>query len=609
MTNQGRNALLFLLLLGVAPTAAVPASRTGSVEFEGTRGSDRSMRSVESGILRGSPTSAQAVLSRTALHLFVAESDAAWDTHVATGLAKALDEGPEAVARFAEGVPGEIAQAGPSVDGGVLRFTLPDKRGEGVIAVYFPDLLDRSGRDLGRLDAEFPNQGLYASGVAVKRSKSDSPAFTGMYLPSRPKGLTRGQVPDVNLRELPGDGLGDLTIYNGKGASGDNADALTARMERLRADSKIQSDALRTFPKGKDDLAGTLRSSRSPQDVLVLDGGWYRTLAADPSGWTTESIKATHPSNYIAFSAPVVLSGPDGERVGSVILGGVAFYTPLMLGPEQARRYVNKSAPAFFASVQRGELAFFRDGDEVWFFRGHLDQWREGKGRQRRGRAWRSKEVSGRIKELAAESGSRRLVKAAGGLMPSRFEQIPAQEMAERDPGAPAVRARVYDGDLVGWLRHYDRKAELDGAAAVFALTSAAGGAAFEASFARGMPQAAPVASRIREGSGPLLEIVDVYPAEPTCAPGTPLLGVVEFIVDRIPDGEDAALTLSWSVSTGGPALARLSASMLRVAGEHEVRFEAGCPSSGRIAQLSVELAWEATGLSVASAATVNVGQ
>jgi hypothetical protein len=596
-----------VLALGVFAALAVPshgsgAARTGAVQFSGTSASDRSLRSVESDILRGGLESAASIVTRTGVHLFVAESEQAWNQEIAPGLNAALGDGPAAVARFADGLPPSIAQAGPAIEGGVLRFALPDGRGEGLFAIYFPDLLDRSGKGLGRLNAAVPNEGLFVSGVSVKRA--DAPSFTSMYLPSRPKGLSRGKVPDVKLRELPEDGEGDLTIWRGKGGSGADGDALGKDLQRLLRADTIDAGLLRDFPKGSDDLVRSLQTSRSDQELLVVGDGWYRTLADGPDAWETMGGKSAHPARYVAFSAPVALADRSGEPVGTVILGGVAFYTPLMLDPDEARRYANKAPTAFFASVARGELPFFRDGDRLWFYRGHLDQWSAGKDRQRRGRAWRARDVPERIKELASQAGSRKLARAAGQPMPMRFEPTPAPEREERGEDAAIVRGRVHDGDIAHWLRHWDRDAELDGPPAVFALASAPGGARFEASF-HGAP--APVAAPAPRREGPLLELVDVYAAEPTCVPGQAVIGVVEFVIDSIPNGEEAELELEWSVSAGGPALARLSASLLRVAGEHEVLFEGGCPSNGSAADLGVTLSWPATGLSVAGTASVKV--
>lgn len=593
-----------LLIAGLTSSSGDGAASTGGVEFTDTHVSDRSLRATESAILRSGPKAASRVLSRTGVHLFVAESEGQWNSHIADGLDKALEDGPLAVAAFADGLAPEIVRAGPDVEGGVMHFELPGGRGEGAIAIYFPDLLDRTGEDFGRLNAVVPNKGLYVSGVSVKRSKEDEPAFSGMYLPSRPKGLTRGKVPSVKLRELPRGGSGDLAILKGKGASGDSGEKYKEELKRLMGADTVSAQSLRDFPKGIEDLVGSLRTSRSEQDVLRVSETWSGTLAAGPAGWETEATRSFHPTRYLAFSAPVAISDANGERIGTVILGGVALYTPLMLEPEEARRYVNKSATAFFGSVHRGEVSFFEDGDDLFFFRGHLDQWRAGKGRQRRGRAWRPKATPGRIKELASESRSKRLMKALSSPMPIRFTGVPPEELRDRPDGAPPVRRRVFDGDLVGWLGHWDRKAQLEGSKPVFALTSTAGGALFEASFDLGQGDEV---VKGRGGGEPVLEIVDVYPVHATCTPGESVVGVVEFVLDSIPDGEEASLVLEWSVSSGGPALARLSAVLQRVAGEHEVLFEAGCPSDGTTAELGVRLSWEVTGLEVSGEATVRV--
>ena len=597
-------ALLALLLLGLAsPLATDAASRTGAVEFTDVAASGRSVWVSESAILRSGPESASQILTRTGVYLFVTESEGVWNDYVADNLAEALEDGPQAVARVANGLPADIAQAGPDLAGGLVQVQLPKERGEAVLAIYFPDLLDRSGRGLDRLNAAVPNEGLYVSGVTVKEDPDGESGFTSLYLPARPKGLTRGRVPDVNLRELPDGGAGDLAIFRGKGAPGSSGDKYREEVQRLSGAESLSASSLRDFPKGEDDLVRALRSSRAEQEELIVDGPLYRVLGMGPESWDTETRKSAHPTRYITFSAPVAIGNDEGERVGTVVLGGVAFYTPLMLSAEEARRYVNKSPYAFYGSIHRGELPFFREDGELWFFLGHLDSWREGKRRQRRGRAWQPRAVADRIKEMSKLSGSRRVLKAVGQPLPTRFEPIPEAELGDRPDDRPPVRGRVYDDDLAGWVRHWDRKVEFEGSRRIIHATKTTSvGASFQASFdITGAPVVEPT------GTGPLLELVDVYPVKPQCAPGEKVQAVIEFVVDRIPGGEEATLSLEWSMSSGGPALARLSATLLREAGEHELIVEAGCPSNADSGELGVILTWPDTALSVTGEARVAV--
>lgn len=585
------------LLCGIGTADLGAAERGGTITFEDVRASDRSLASVESGLLRGGPRAGATILSRTGLHLFVAESELAWNEHLGESLMAAIEQGPGALESFARSLDPSIAQAGPEVEGGLLHFELPDRRGEGALAVWFPMLLDTSRRQLGGLDAAEPNEGLYVAGVDVDADRS--PSFRGLYLPSRPKSLTGGRIPDMNLRELPGGGEGSLAIFRGKGAPGSDGDKFRDELRRLLKGDSVSGKQLRDFPKDGD-LVGSLRRVRAEQTVMEIDGDWYKALSWGPEAWDTRTEKAVHPSQYVVFSAPVGIADDDGKLKGMVVLGGVAWYTPLMLRPDEARWYVNKSAKSFFGSVQRGELPFFRDDDDVFFYRGHLDAWRTTKNRQRRGRGWSSRDVSTRIKEVASKARSRNAGKAAGEPMPMRFEPRPD---VEKDVTKPPVRGRVFDGDLVGWLRNWDRKAEFDGPEGIWSLTGGRG-VRFEAGFELG----GKVVAAPPKSTGPLLSIKDVYPVDSSCSPGTQVRGVVQFVVDRIPDGEEAALRLEWFVSTGGPALARLSASLVRVAGEHEVVFEGGCPSSGP-AELGVILSWPDTGLSAEGKATVRVGR
>jgi len=596
-SRLARFATLGLLCaLGTSDVGA--AQRVGTVSFDDVRASDRSLASVESALLRKGPRAGSSVLSRTGLHLFVAESEAAWNEHLGETLMGAIEQGPDAVEKLARSLDPSIAQAGPEVEGGLLHFQLPDRRGEGALAVWFPQLLDMSRRNLGSLDAEQPNEGLYVAGVDV--DDASRPTVHGLYLPSRPKSLTGGRIPDMNLRELPRGGEGSLAIFRGKGAPGGDGDKFRDELRRLLKGDSVSGKQLRDFPKDGD-LVGSLRRVRAEQTVMEIEGDWYKALAWGPGAWDTRTEKAVHPSRYVVFSAPVGVSDEDGKLKGMVVLGGVAWYTPLMLRPDEARWYVNKSASAFFGSVQRGELPFFRDDEDVYFYRGHLDAWKTTKNRQRRGRAWSRKQVPDRIKELASQARSRNVSKAGGAPMPMRFEQRPD---VEKEVTKPPVRGRVFDGDIVGWLRNWDRKADLDGPDGIWSLTGGKG-ARFEAGF----DLSGKVVAAAPTSSGPLLRVKDVYTVDSSCKPGTQVRGVVQFVVDRIPEGEEAALKLEWSVSSGGPALARLSANLVRVAGEHEVVFEGGCPSDGRTAELGVILSWPETGLQSEGKATVRVGR
>lgn len=587
-----RCARLLALAALLAAGPGTTASRGGSVEFVEVRVKGRSPNATESGILRQDLRVAAGFVARTSLHLYVTEGRDVWERDVAPALADALKSGPEAVMRLPTTLPDSVASAGPNIDGGVVEFALPGGRGDGLIAIYLPDLLDRGGSDEGLLDAAKPNKGLYVAGVSVERDKD--PSFDALYLPSRPKGMTRGSPPDVKVRELPGDGRGDLVIFRGKGGSGGDGDALRRDLSALLGRDRLTPSDLRAFPSGKDGLDRDLKTFRIDVETLEVDGGSYRTLTRDPRDWDFEDRRLAHPVRYLTFSAPVEVAGEGGRS--ALIVGGVALYAPLLLTARQAPLYINVSARAFAEAVHGGEVPFLREGDELYFHRAHLDRWKQGRALEGNGRAYGSKGAARRIEDLASEARSKGLGRAVGQPQPRRFQPSPH----DAPDDSPPVRGRIFADDLTQWLHHYDSKADLPGSGPVFSLKSAVGGARFSARLGGGGgARAAP--SR----GAPALDMVDLYSLDPTCVHGQQVVASVGFVLDHIPDGEEATLTLEWSLTSGGPALARFSAEIVREAGEHEVHLEAGCPGERGTGTYEVILSWPATGLTVSRTTSV----
>ena len=569
-------AFVGLSLLVASPGGSV--SRDGAVRFDGVRVGDTITARIESGVLRLEPRAAAAFLARTAVHLFATEGRDAWERDVAPGLADALASGPEAVARIASTLPEAVAVAGPNIDGGVLEFTLPGGAGEGLVAIRFPDLLDRGRSDPALLATAWPNRGLFVSGVDVQGGGD----LVGVSVPGRPKGLTRGSPPPVSPKELPGDGL---VFFRGRGASGADAEPLRRDLEALRGQGRIDGADLRTFPKGKDDLVRDLKTFRVRADVLDAERGWYDALAEDPQEWRFSEQQITHPVRFIAFSAPVAIEDTAGVQ-STVILGGVALYTPLLISAQQAPLYLGTPARDVYAAVHRGEIPFLRDGGAVFFHRAALDRWRRGAWRVAGGATYGSKGAARRVEELADELRSKGIARAARQPLPRRFQPAPA----DAPEGSPPVRGRVFGDDLAQWLRHYDPRAAPGRAEALFSLTDAAGGARFTAGFGGG--GTAPTAT------GPGLEVFNLYTLDPTCTTGQQVVAALGFVLDGVPDGEEATLLLQWSLASGGQALARFSAEIAREAGEHEVHLEAGCPGQRGTATFEVHVAWPDRALS-----------
>ena len=588
-SRAGAGLFVALSLLLAVPGGS--AERVGTVRWEGVKDKDRSLTKVESAILRQDPRAAAAVLSRTSVHLFVAEGRASWDRDVAPLLSDALQSGPQAVARLASAMPAGIATAGPNIDGGVVSFALPGKRGEGVMAIRFPDLLDRSRTDSEVVDSPWPNRGRFVAGVDVEADRDAD--IVGVYVPSRPKGLSRGAPPDVRPKELPRDGRGDLVIFRGKGASGDDAESLRRDLRDVLGASTVPMESLRSFPKGKDDLTRDLKTFRVEADTLETDGGWYEALARDPRDWDFASERVTHPVRYIAFSAPAAVEDSDGT-VSTLILGGVALYTPVLLSASQAPLYLGVKPRTFYEAVHAGEVPFLREKGSMLFHRAWLDRWKGGGSRTPRGRTFGTKGTARRIEEIADEARSKGIGRAAGKVMPRRFEPAPD----DAPSGSPPVRGRVFSDDLNPWLRHFDTRAEINGAKTSYALKRAAGGTRFEAGFGGGSGGGGPT-------RGPGLEIVDLYTLDPTCTQGQQVVGALGFVLDGVPDGEEATLLLQWSLSRDGRALVRFSAEIAREAGEHEVHVEAGCPSDRGTATFEVIASWVDKGIEQTRSTTV----
>lgn len=570
-----------VILVGLSLLAASPgdsASRDGTVRFEGTRAQDGPIERIESRILRLDSRAARAFVTRTALHVFVADGREVWDDGVAPLLADALAEGPGAIARLPAQLPASVAVAGPNIDGAVVEFALPGGRGDGLVAIQLPLLLDRGKSDRALLDSPWPNKGLYVSGVDV--AEDPDADLVGVYVPGRPKTLSRGAPPAVSARELPRQGRGDLVIFRGKGGSGDDASSLRQGLQGFLGASRILGDRLRTFPKGDDELTRELKSFRVPTRTLEVERSWYRGLALDPRDWEFSEGRVVHPVHYVAFSAPVVVQDADGTE-STLIVGGVALYAPLLLTARQAPLYVGSDPRGFYEAVHAGEVPFLRQGDAVFFHRAVLDRWKKGIWKVGSGKTYGTKGTVKRVEQLARELKSKGLARAAGQPMPRRFQPAPD----DAPEGSPPVRGRVYAGDLHQWLQHWDPKADLPGTEPPRSLAHAAGGARLRGGFGGAGEKSRPTGVKG-------LELVELYTLDPTCTSGQQVTGALSFVLDGVPDGEEAPILLQWSLNRDGRALVRFSAEIRREAGEHEIHVEAGCPSERGTATFEVTASW-----------------
>lgn len=643
-------SLASLLVFG----AAVAAS--GRLEVKGVSSKDRSIRSVEASILRADADSLRSFYSRDAVYVLVAPSRADWARHVEPGLAEALgpNGGPQALARFVEGLPSSIRAAGPDVSGARVRVELPGDRGDAFVAAWLPDRLARSRSGAALLDQKRPNAGLYLAGVDVKAAKDSDLVAVGV--PGHPQPINRGRAPAYEPRELPGGGRGDLVVFAGKGASGSDAEDLRADLRKWLERDTLSASRMRAFSK-EDDLAASLLTVRTSGESLLAEDGAYRALVLEPKAWEFERSTGKHPTRYVAVGAPVVaeLDGRSGGR-REVIVGFVGLYTPLFLTVDQAATHTGESTEKVARAIHEGELPFLRHKDDVLLYRAHVDRWQAGRARTGGGKERRHKEAAERAERWAGESRSRGLAKAVRQPLPQRMVPIPADERDEMVDRRRATRGRVYADDLAEWLTHHDGKLDQGGPEPVWALRTPLAAADLTVSFGAASDA---VASRDgsrepesrdrrdaydrrdqedrdrKESSGDaffdeLLDDEEPRPAERSpkrdeqpargrdeaqdfddwgggpatlasleifdfyapgsCTPGGTIAPVLSFFVDG--GSGSIPLVAEWDLFVGGRNVSRDAVKLERASGAHDFEFDVPCPDEVGEARLELLLLW-----------------
>ena len=504
--SRSSRAICLLVAILLTPLAA-DAGRDRGLRIDGLELKERTTRATERAILSTSPAEARTFLSRTAAWLIVADSRQDWDRHVAPALQDGLGKGgsPEAVASALGALPSTVRVSGPELEGGLVRLDLPAERGRVYAAWYLPQLL-KSGRDTAALlNSRRPNVGLFLAGADVRRESKDAAGerLTGLYVPSTPKGLTRGVPPAMEVRELPRGGRGSLAIFGGRGGSGDEGELILEELKRFVGRDELDAGRMRAWPENGV-LQQALRTIRVPSDRLVRGADWYEALALDPTGWQFEPAQVRHPSRYLAVSSPIVTTTETGggQRRKEAIIGLVAFYAPLLMAPDEAAVYAGRGSREFFASVQNGEVPFLRHGENLWFYRGHLDRWRNGAARRPGGKARSYKEAKKQAFAWADRERSRALDLAARGPLPFRYQPIPTDELDQMVDRRRRVRGRIYRDDLAEWLRHFDRELDAGELDPVFALAGPGRFASLRGSWAEPTPAPTAVASAKRPERG-----------------------------------------------------------------------------------------------------------
>ena len=498
--KRAPRAVWLLVVVLLLPLAA-DAGRGRDLRVEGLDLKERSSEAAERAVLSTPPDEVRTFLSRTAAWVIVADSRSDWDRYVAPALQDGLGRGggPEALASALGAVPSAIRVSGPDLEGGLVRLDLPADRGRVYVAWHLPELL-KGGRDSGALlNSRRPNVGLFLAGADVRREAKDAEGerLTGLYVPATPKGLTRGLPPAMEVRELPGDGRGSLAIFGGRGGSGEEGELILEDLKRFVGRDDLDAGRMRGWPKNGV-LQQALRTIRVPSDRMLRDGDWYEALSLDPDSWRFEQAQVRHPARYLAVAAPIVTTSKEGGRETrrSALVGLVAFYAPLLMAPDEAAAYAGRGTRDFFAAVQAGEVPFLRHGEELWFYRGHLDRWREGDAKRPGGRARSYKDAKKQAFGWADRERSRALDLAARGPLPFRYQPIPKDELEEMVDRRRRARGRIYRDDLAEWLRHFDGDLDAGDLEPVFALAERGGFANLRGTWAEPSSAPAVVASR-----------------------------------------------------------------------------------------------------------------
>ena len=421
----------------------------GDRSFDGHELKQRSPKGTEAAVMRSEAEGWRSFEARDGLWILLAESRRDWDERVAPGIAKALGRGgsQEEFERFAGSLGDAIDVRGPDLEGALVRADLPDGRGRAYASIHLPQLIQRGG-DGSLLNTRRPNVGLFLSAADIKRREDD--AIESFYIASRPTDLARGNVPAVEPRELPGRGRGDLALFAGKGASGEDAESLRSELRRWVGRDELVAGAMRAFPK-KGALGQVLKSIRVEVDHPEPEEGWYRTLSWAPEKWAWTTASQRLPTRYLAQAIPVAIDEHGRRR--EVIVGVVAFYARLFLTPLEAAAHTGESK-TFFEAAHRGEVPFFRIGDEVLFYRAHVDRWLAGRELDGGGKA-RSYKSAARMAEAWAERArDRNIDRAIRRPLPFRMQRIPDEELEQIVDRRRTMRSRVYTDDVSEWLGH-----------------------------------------------------------------------------------------------------------------------------------------------------------
>ena len=613
------NALLIAALL-------LPASGSGrdqrrAITFSGVQARDQDAQTMERGLSRLDLEALRSFRSREAVWVFVAPSRAAWDRDVAPRLDKALAGSPSSFKGIASFLPPTIERAGPDIAGAVLQVQLPHGRGTGAVAFHLPPLINDGRAGTALLNSPEPNKGHLVSGVDLGRaSDGDDQLLLGLYLPSWASALGRTGPPVVPLRPVPDEGRGGLVLFRG-----DVGEEQRDPLWDLLSQTTIDLAPMHTFPRRLGSFDEMLRSVRLERTALDLSEGQASTVAQAPGHWTTAERAVRHPTRYASLVAPIAVDVAGEQH--TVVIGIVAFYTPLLMDLDEVPLWLRMEPKQFAEAVYRGEIPFFRDGDQLLFWRGWVERWAHEEARELARKPMTVEDA----REQARAWGKgklRGLERASQGPLPMRFVEIPDKEREGLVDDRLSARAMVDREDLAGWLRRFE--AELKPGARQPAWTLRLGATAAETSVTFSLEEPwepetpAPVAASTdstrgdwsaRGGStggggaatatleaetdvGPTaiaadgvgLQILDLFTADGICRIGGEADAALAFDVSGVPDGSVAKLRVEWDLLLEGRSVSRDAWGLERGAGGHEVEFSVPCPKDEGSAALYVAL-------------------
>jgi len=601
------SVVLGVLALTLLPSSGTTASR--SVTFEDTWARAQDPQTMEKGLLRSDLRTLRGIRDRSAVYL-VAAPAARWEREVAPRLLEALDADPASFESVLAKLPSDLPRSGPGVEGGQLKLSLSGG-GDGLVTVHMPALLSAEPSGAKLLNAHDPNKAHFLAGFQLTVG---GPTVAAMHVPRGLRPLSRGMPPRVPLVDVA-QGQSWAALGDDE-ASGDAARDLRKELSRMATLPKVSVPSLRPTPRRSAALTDWLRSVRLSGPALATPEGPYRTLTQAPSGWATETRTVRHPSRYVALAAPVAAVGDDGGTA-SMVLGVVAFYTPLLLTLEEAPLLVGADPLEFAKAVHSGEVPFFADGGEALFYRPWVERWAKGKGAKPGGKESSVADAREQVSAWGDKHKLPGLTRAAKGPIPVRLATVPASEREGLIDSAQVAWGRVWSEDLTAWLKHLEPGLKPGKQAPLWAFAPRAGGELLEATFAlsTGAMAAAPsylsgmgtrgggggggaetlhgTAGESMGGGGASdlsVEVLDMFSSDAFCPLGRRAVAGLEFALDGVAEGRPVPLQVEWDLRMGGRSVRMDSFTVRREAGTHEVDFELTCPDRAGDARLEVVL-------------------